>query len=303
MLVPRLAILLAVGFSSFSAVLVRLSGAPAVTLAQWRMIFSAAAVVLWIAIRNTAAAKNRFLSGIEEGAGRRVSWKTHLLVVASGALLALHFGAWFLSLEYTSVAHSTILVTMHPLPVMVFSAVILREPLRRTQVLQAVLALGGVALLASEASGGGRGTSLAGDVMAFSGALAVGGYLLIGRYARRSLSTAVYTARVYTVAALCLAGATWAAGQPLLLPLWEDVVIALLLALVCTIMGHSVFSWAMGYVPATEVSLAVLMEPVAATVMAMVIFHEMPGGATVAGGVIILASLVWAVMPRKALHP
>ena len=50
-----------------------------------------------------------------------------LLCAASGLLLAIHFWAWIASLEYTSVASSTALVTTNPLWVALASAWLLRR--------------------------------------------------------------------------------------------------------------------------------------------------------------------------------
>jgi drug/metabolite transporter (DMT)-like permease len=56
-------------------------------------------------------------------------------------------------------------------------------------------------------------------------------------------------------------------------------------------LGHTSFNWALGFLPAAFVSLAALSEPVGATILAALIFQEIPGLLVVAGSVMILAGV------------
>jgi len=212
-------------------------------------------------------------------------------VILSGLFLAAHFGTWITSLTMTSVIHSTVLVTMHPVFVIGASAILLRERVPRGAVVGAFTAMGGAVLLSLGGSAAGMEPSLAGNVLAVLGALAVTGYMIIGRWARRSMRASSYNATVYLVAAAVLFPAAFVMGQSLgPFPVQEYLIFAAL-ALVCTILGHGVFNWALRYVPALEVSTAVLLEPVFASIMAAVLFGEIPGLRTVMGATIILGSV------------
>ena len=63
------------------------------------------------------------------------------------------------------------------------------------------------------------------------------------------------------------------------------------MAVFCTLLGHSIFSWGLKYVPAAFISTAKLGEPVFATLLGLLFFGQMPGMAQVIGGVIIIAGL------------
>jgi drug/metabolite transporter (DMT)-like permease len=71
----------------------------------------------------------------------------------------------------------------------------------------------------------------------------------------------------------------------------------LALALVPTIGGHTVFNWALKYVKAAVVSVSILGEPIGATILAYIIFHQVPTALQLTGGSIIIAGLalfIWS---------
>lgn len=281
----------AVAFVSVSSILVRLSVAPSLVIAAWRMII--AAVLL-------AGVPLVFREG-RDGAVKmsRPSVRDVLLLIASGILLALHFAAWVTSLSLTSVVHSTVLVTAHPAIVLVASAVIFRQKVDRKRLAATVVALAGAVLLAGGGSVSGRQPTPVGDLLAFAGAVAIAGYFIIGGYLRRSLSAGWYNSTVHAVAAAALVGAAVVFGQPLgPYPLREYLIFAAL-AVFCTILGHSMLNWALKYVSASDVSLAVLLEPVFASILAAILFHEIPGGRTVLGAVVVLGSLAYVRVSQR----
>ncbi len=68
----------------------------------------------------------------------------------------------------------------------------------------------------------------------------------------------------------------------------------LLLAVGPQLIGHSSINWALGHLSAPFVSVAILGEPVGATVLAFLLLGEAPAPATLAGGALILAGVYLA---------
>ena len=66
---------------------------------------------------------------------------------------------------------------------------------------------------------------------------------------------------------------------------------ALGMAVFCTLLGHSVFSWGLKYLPPAFISTVKLMEPVFASVWGLVLFAERPGLLTVLGGAVIICGI------------
>jgi len=68
-------------------------------------------------------------------------------------------------------------------------------------------------------------------------------------------------------------------------------------------LGHTVFNHLLGELRASVVSVALLAEPVAATLLAFLIFHERPGPQVVVGAVIVLAGVAITVLAEAARRP
>ncbi|MEW6502474.1 MAG: DMT family transporter [Chloroflexota bacterium] len=228
----------------------------------------------------------------------------------AGIFLAVHFAAWITSLELTSVASSVVLVTTTPLWVAIFSPLFLKERMRKEVWWGLGLALsGGVVVAASQTCAWEesrlvcaslaslfQGKALLGNFLALMGAWMAAGYLLVGRKVRPLISLRSYILLVYSTAAVILIGLAIVNGYSFTgysLPVFGWF---FLLAFIPQVIGHSSFNWALRYLPAAFVSLALLGEPVGATILAMIFLREMPllneviGGGMILGG-IYLASL------------
>jgi len=266
--------------TSFSAVLVRLADAPAFAIAFYRCAM-AAAVLLPFALSRRGQ-ELRSLSRTQVG-----------LAVLAGAFLAAHFATWIPSLSYTSVAASSVLVTTQPLWVAVFGRVVGERVSRRALVGIAV-AFGGTLVISGGDLGGG-GRALAGDGLAIAGAICAAAYVLSGRNLRRDLSLVSYVAIVYTTAAALLALAM--VGSRTHFAGYEPKVWLLFLAITAgpQLMGHTVFNYLLGHLEAGVVAVAIMAEPVGATLLALVILGETPPVAAVAGGGLILAGVYLAI--------
>ena len=123
------------------------------------------------------------------------------------------------------------------------------------------------------------------------GALAVAGYLLIGRRLRQEMSLLSYSFLVYSSAAVMLLVAVLVRGYPLFDYSGETYLWMVMLALVPQLLGHMSLVWALRFVSATLVTIAVLGEPVGATVLAVVILDEAPTWSEIVGGLLILAGI------------
>jgi len=119
----------------------------------------------------------------------RLPWRRELAFALAGLALAIHFATWITSLEYTSVAISTLLVTTTPIWTEAYDALRQRRLPGRTYVVALVCALAGVAAIAF--ARGSRpapiaGHELFGDGLALCGSFAIGAYLLVVRDAGKT---------------------------------------------------------------------------------------------------------------------
>ncbi|CAN5888534.1 hypothetical protein BH23ACT10_BH23ACT10_04600 [soil metagenome] len=282
----RVALLvLAVFAVSSAAVLARIAAAPALALAAWRTGAGALALAPF-ALR----------SGVIPARRERV------LLIASGVLLAVHFWWWFLSLDHTSVAASAVLVSMSPVVVGAGAAWLLGEPPSRRTWFGLVLTVVGAVVIVADDVGGASGRALLGDGLALAAALAMAGYLLAGRRARRTLPVSVYATWTYGIAALVLTVVALVSGASLgFVQPFDRVTWLAIAALVVgpQLLGHTVFNLVLGRASATVVAVVIIAEPVGATVLAAIVLGEAPDGWFYLGAPLVLVGVLLAATPAR----
>ncbi|HOG47214.1 MAG TPA: DMT family transporter, partial [Anaerolineae bacterium] len=185
-----------------------------------------------------------------------------------------------------------------PLFVAVASPLFLGERVSWPLALAAALAMVGsiVIGLADARSAGG---ALSGDLLAVAGALMAAVYMLVGRRLRRRLSLLAYIWPMYGLAALVLLAGCFIARQPLVGYSARTYGLLVLLALGPQVIGHSSANWALRYLSPTFVTVAILGEPLGATVLALVLLGERPPAALILGGLVLLLGIGLAVRSER----
>jgi drug/metabolite transporter (DMT)-like permease len=231
---------------------------------------------------------------------RRIERRDWLWGLLAGVFLALHFAAWISSLAYTSVASSTALVTTNPVFVALISWLIFRERLSRGVWLGVLLTVGGSVLVGLSDSAGGSGSNpLLGDALALLGALTATGYFLVGRSLRARLSLLPYIWLVYSAAGVVLVIWMLLAGQTLLgLPPLAYLLL-LGLAIGPQLLGHTSFNWALKYLSATFVTVAILGEPIGSAVLAVLLLDQQIQPLQLLGGAVLLVGIAVATLAER----
>ena len=144
-------------------------------------------------------------------------------------------------------------------------------------------------------------TALWGDLLALAGGLAAAIYFYLGGILRDRIPWAIYGALVYSfgaifmgIALLIQQGLPGFFYYPPITWLWF-----VLLALVPQIIGHTLLNYLLAQVQPVFITLAILGEPVGATIWAFFLLAEKPQGLALVGGFLILAALV--IVPKKDL--
>lgn len=278
---PFLFLLIGVLAVSFSAILIKWSNAPAAVLGLYRLLITFLILCPVLFTKKSRAEV------------RAVPKRTWLLVATSGVCLALHFILWIGSLKYTTVASSTILITLQPIFVMALAYWTLRE---RTS--WRAWAAASIAIVGSTLIGWGdfriSGAALWGDLLSLLGTLAVSGYLVIGQYLRSSqqaMSSLVYSLFVYIFAIVVMFFYCLGEGYSLVQYEGREWLLFFLLAVIPTVFGHTLFNWLLKYVNAATISMAILGEPIGATILAYLLLHESVVTAQWFGGAVILGGI------------
>ncbi|HUP01981.1 MAG TPA: DMT family transporter [Gemmatimonadota bacterium] len=281
---PRPAMVAGVFAMTWAAVLIRWAEAPPLAVAFYRMAFATFMLGVVAAILRVPFWR----------AWRGVDWWTG---AGAATLLALHFGFWITSLEYTTVAASVALVSTQPVFVALIGWAVLRERPGGSAWAGIGLAVAGSVLIAGSDLVFDR-RALVGDVLAVLGAVWISIYYVAARWLRATKDLLPYITVIYGFTALVLLAAAATAGAPLTGYDPATWIALLLLALGPTVLGHSALNYALRYLRAYEVNVAILGEPVGAALLALFLLGEAPGPATLLGGGLILAGIFLAQRRR-----
>ena len=274
---PYAVLIVSVLAVSTGAIFVRLADAPHLVKAAYR-VGLAFLVVLPIALA-TSGPELRALSA------RQVK-----LAALSGLFLAAHFATWIASLDYTSVANSTVLVNTIPLWVGLLTPLVTRDRISRAAAVGMVLSVVG-AITIGAADFAASAEHLWGDLLAVTGGICAAAYLLIGRNLRRELSLPAYVAVCYGSSAAILWILVLMAGLPIAGYTPKTYGVLLAMALVSQVLGHTAYNWSLRWLSAGLISVSLLGEPILSTLWAYLLFGEGLTWIQVAGGVLILIGI------------
>ena len=273
--------------SSAGAVFQLIDGVAPLTKAAWRLQATTMVLLpgfIWQYRRADADLRRRCV----ESAG---------LLTASGVFLAIHFGTWLISLEHTTLTHSLLFVTAHPL-VIIVGLWLLRRPASNRQTLGAVIGFAGAATTLIGGAGE-EGVSIFGDLMAFVGAVSIVGYLAAGRSVRGWMPLFLYALPVTLIGTVILT--LWAMlqeGANLSLDEmggslgWMSAAWILYvgyLALGPGLFGHTGINAILRWIPPLVISMTLIMEPVIGSVIGWFLETDViPGHWTWLGGAMMV---------------
>jgi len=285
-------LVVAVTAVSTSAVLIRAAdnlSVPALAIAFYRCALASVVLLplLWFGHRDEL---------------RALSPGSRWLVLGSGLALGCHFAAWVSSLSYTSIAASSVLVQTMPIWVALAGPLIGEHTSRRGW-LGILIALLGTGVIAGASTGGELTNPALGDALAIAGAIFAAMYVLIGRKVRQELSLVGYAGSVYAVAAVALGVAMLVSGTPFVGFPAEAWLLFAAMTAGPQFLGHTVFNHLLGEMKASVVSVALLAEPVGATLLGLLIYHERPGAQVVAGAIVVLAGVAITVLAESSSRP
>lgn len=284
---PYIPILIGVISISLSAILVKLATADSGVIAFYRMLFSVLIMSPIFFIKHTHEIK-------------LITKRDWIFSTIAGVFLAFHFILWFESLNYTSVASSTVLVTLQPLFAFVGTYFFFKEPLTLKTVISGLIAILG-SFLISWGDFQVSGTALYGDMLALIACALITGYLLFGQDVRKRISLITYTMVVYSISTICLFLYVIVKGESFGPYSSMDWLWFLLLAIIPNLFGHTLFNWALKWVSTNIISVAVLFEPIGAALLAYIVFSESLIPSQIIGGIVVIVGITLFVIDIKII--
>jgi len=278
--------------ASFAAILIRLAldaGLPSLLIAAGRL--SIAAIIL------TPLVLTRYRHEL-----RTLRKRDILFSVLAGFWIALHFISLIISLDNTSVLVSQAISNSGPLWVALMEVFFLRVTLNRSVWLGLGVSLvGGLLIAVAGVSGApliGDNPTLGNSVALFA-AIAGAVYLTLGRRTRSHISIIPYVWILYTAGAITASIALLFTQTPVVGYPLEGYVWLIILAIMVQVGAHTGFNYAVGYLPATLVSLVGPIVTVAAGFIAFLLFQEVPLPLEILGSIVIVTGVIMAVIGQR----
>ena len=225
---------------------------------------------------------------------REISTKEHVFVAISGILLGLHLIAWIGSIYFTSIASASVLVTIHPIILIVFERFVFRIHFRWSVWAGVIVAFVGSMIIgfADYDADTVHANPLLGNSLAALAAIIFAGYFLIGNRVRQRRNWLEYVFPVYGYAALT-ALIAYLLVEGFTLQLSGLVLLfGFGLAIGPQIAGHGALNYAVKFISPTLLATLILFEPAVSSFMAYFIYNEVPVPLSFAGMLVVLAGIV-----------
>ena len=275
---------------STSAIFVKLAGAPSSITAFYRLFFALLFLLPLLLLDKASWQDLRSLS--------KRQWQTGLL---SGLFLAIHYILWFESLNYPSVASSTVIVTLQPLFSFVGSYFLFKERFSTGAIISSIVALIGSFIIAwgdFQISM----QALYGDLLAFIAAGFITAYFFIRQHMRQKLAVVPYSILGYAASAFFLA--VYALSQQLsFIDYSQSTWTAFLgIAFISTILGQMLLNWLLKWLSTSVISMSILGETIGTCILAYFILGEIISLRQGIGIIVTLAGLGLFMFYKNKMH-
>jgi len=266
-----------------SPIFVRVSELGPMATAFYRPFLAIPVLMLWL------AADRRQNPASPKPAGRG----DYIRLLLAGAFFSGDLAFWHLSIMNTSVANATLFANFAPIFVTLGAWLLFAHRVTRQYLTGMALALAGAAVLAGE-SFALAPENLLGDFFGLVTAMFLASYILAVSRLRAGFSTATTMAWSSLGTAAVLFPVALLSGEAMLAATFYGWMVLVGLALLSHAAGQGAIAYALAHLPAGFSSIGLLLEPVAAALLAWIILAEAVSPWQAAGGAIILWGIVLA---------
>lgn len=267
----------------FAPILVRLSETGPTATAFFRLLFALPLLWLW------AGWDRRKHPTSRQPAGRR----DFLLLALAGLLFTGDLSIWHWSLQFTTVANSTLLTNITPIFVTMGAWFLFGDRITPGFIAGMALSIGGAALLV-KTSVSLSSQHLLGDALSLVAAVFYAGYLLALKHLRKSFSTVTIMAWSGIASCTGFGIVAWLSGDKMWAATTGGWLVLVALALVSHVGGQALIAYGFGHLPASFSSVSLLWQPVVAAAVAWVVLGERLHWLQGLGAVVVLAGIAVA---------
>lgn len=265
------------------------------TLAFWRDLFVVGALAIGLAVFRRSAL--------------RPAPQQRRFLIGYGISLTLMNISWTLSVALNGAAVSTVMVYASPGITAIAAHFVFKERISLIRVCAFIGSLAGCVLVARANDPAQWNVNAGGILIGVLSACGFACYSLMGKAtSQRRINSWTATLSAFSVATIFLLPTTLitlaigrstapldAAASYSLLSLgtqWEGWLILFILAVIPTLGGFGLYTASLGYLPAGTANLLATLEPVLTTILAYLLLHESLSPAQLAGGALIVLSVI-----------
>jgi drug/metabolite transporter (DMT)-like permease len=198
---------------------------------------------------------------------------SYVIFLVSGIFFALDLICWHWSIKLTTVSKATFLSNLAPIVVIIFSLIFLKERFSKFFYLAALVSMVGMLMLLGESFKFNK-SQFIGDLLGVLTAVWYGSYIVtISQLRKKYNSTSImFLSGIVTAIILLIVSILF--EQSLFPQSIFTITIIFLLGFICQFMGQSFITYSLAYLSASLSSLCLLIQPIAATVLAYFFFEE-----------------------------
>lgn len=216
-------------------------------------------------------------------------------VLFLGLLLGLHFVLFASAVQDTTILNATVLVNTTPIWSLMISVLILGVKPTRLAVVGLIVSVLGVSIIAcADTASPTFSLNLKGDLEALLAALVEAFYLSYGRDTRRKVPILSLMLFIYMLSTLAvLAASILVKSPPMVSNISPEAFLILVgLGVLPTALAHTSYFSSLSSLKSFETATLALLEPIAATLIGVLIFAEVPNALFILGAAFVLGGII-----------
>jgi drug/metabolite transporter (DMT)-like permease len=197
-----------------------------------------------------------------------------------------------LGLAWTSVAHAAVIMTLMPILVLLLAAFLGQERITARKVLGMIIAAAGVGVLQLERKSG-SGATLLGDFCTFLCGISLAVFTVRSKQLMKRFGSLMINSVAYIGGSLAIAPLTiwlsvrYGAGRASAAAWWSVAYMAVF----SSVLAYFIYNYALTYMPASRASAVSYLQPLGATLLAVLLLGEPITTALAIGGILVLTGV------------
>ena len=257
------------------------------SIALWRLIIASAILTLILAILRKNFRFGSIARNLKD-------------LIILGIFLGLHFIFFVSAVKDTTILNATVLVNTTPIFSMLISSFLFKIKPSRLALFGLIISFSGACTIAyAETSPDGFSSNMKGDLEAVLAAVVEAFYLNFGRKTRGQMSLLSTMLPIYIIAALIVGVISIPTGHNLAVSLKVEILVPLIcLGFLPTAMAHTLYFSSLSNLKSFETATMALLEPIGATTLGILIFHEVPQGMFVFGAFLVMLGILFVAKKK-----